>query len=277
MTINEVKWNPESEGASILSENPALADFTDVNGLAKAYVDAKTLMGNSVRLPSKEASETDRTSFVAELREKVPELILAPDYTSDESMMAHFLTLGRPEAVDGYELPEVEGASLPDERVEKLKELALGANLTKKQFKTLVEDEMRADLESTTRGLELQDAGMTGLKAEWGLAFNDKMARAIKIAEATGAPKDVVESVRDQTVPIATVKWLDSLGKALGSEDFQVALQTGGGGGMTPDEAKERASEIRTKIHEMKPTHPDYNVLIKRMMDFDAVAAGKAA
>ena len=275
MPVNEISWNAESDGAVDLLANPALADFKDVNGLAKAFIDTKAMQGQSIRIPSKEASTEDMTTFHTSLREKVPGLMPAPDLTNDEAMNALMVSIGRPEKEDGYTIPTVEGVELSDEAATALRKNALESGLTVKQFEKWLTTVFTADIASTTAKKETVQQELQGLRNEWGTAFDSKFAQAVKIAEATGAPPEVVKALKEQTAGVATIKWFDGLVGALGSEDFQLATLPPGSGGITPAEARERASEIRTKISSMNESHPEYQSLIQKMMGFDKL--GKEA
>jgi hypothetical protein len=275
MPMNEISWDAEAEGAVDLLANPALADFTSVNGLAKAFVDTKAMQGQSIRIPSSEASSDDMVTFHESLREKVPGLMPTPDLTNPEAMNALMVSIGRPEKEDGYEVPTVEGVTVTDEQAAVLRKNALESGLTKKQFDKWLTTTFTADIASTTAKKETVQQELQGLRNEWGTAFDSKFAQAVKIAEATNAPPEVIKALKEQTAGVATVKWFDGLVGALGSEDFQLATLPPGSGGITTLEARERATEIRNKLSSMSESHPDREGLIKKMMDFDRL--GKEA
>lgn len=269
MPVNEISWNAESEGAVDLAGNPALADFKDINGLAKAFVDTKALVGQSIRIPSSEAGTEDMQTFYTAIQEKVPGMMPKPDPADEAAMSALMISLGKPEAEEGYTIPDVEGIELTDERKGFLKKTALDAGLTAKQFEKWVKDVHTADLQSITARKEATQQEIQGLRNEWGTAFESKYAKAVKIAEATGAPPEVVKALKEQTAGVATIKWFDGLVGALGSEDFQLATLPPGNGGITPEEARNRASEIRTKLNDIDQGHPEYQNMLKKMIDFD--------
>ena len=269
MPINEISWNTESEGAADLAGNPALADFKDVNGLAKAFVDTKALVGQSIRIPSAEAGAEDMTAFYTSMQEKVPGLMLKPDLLDEVNMASVMTSIGKPEAAEAYEMPTIEGMEFSDEKTAFLKATAFEANFTGKQFTKWVTDTAKAELASNTTASETTQQELNGLKQEWGTAFEGKYAKAVQIAEATNAPPAVVKALKERVAGVETIKWFDGLVGVLGSEDFQLATLPPGSGGITPTEAKERASEIRTKISGMSEGHPEYQNLINKMMEFD--------
>ena len=269
MPINEISWNADAEGSIDLAGNPALADFKYINGLAKAFVDTKALVGNSIRIPSSEAGTEDMQTFYTTMQEKVPGLMVKPDLTDDAAMAAVMTSLGTPEAAEGYAIPEVKGMEITDERKKFLKDTAFSSGLTAKQFEKWVKDIHTADSQAITARKESTQQEIAGLRNEWGTAFENKYAKTIKIAEATGAPPEVIKALKEQTAGVATIKWFDGLAGALGSEDFQLATLPAGEGGITPSEARERASEIRNKLNTIDQSNPEYQNLLKKMMDFD--------
>lgn len=272
MPVNEISWDGESEGASDLMNNPALADFTSINGLAKAFVDTKAMVGNSVRIPSKEATDEARAEFLKDLQEKVPGLMPAVDLTDDVAMAALYTQLGRPEEASGYEFPELEGITISDDRKKQFRDTAFNAGLTGSQFKKYVEQVLTAEHSSSTAKADAQREEMQGLRNEWGMAFESKYETAVKIAEAVGASESTVKALREQTAPVDTVKFYDNLVKVVGSEDFQIKTLPPGGGGITPSEARARAGEIRDKLQDQTIPAAERSSLIKRMMEFDQMA-----
>lgn len=272
MPINEISWNEESEGASDLINNPALADFKDLNSLAKAFVDTKAMVGQSIRIPSADAGDEDKQKFYETLREKVPALIPKPDVTDEAAMSALMSSLGKPNEAGEYEFPEIEGLKLPEERSKFLQEAALKSNLTKKQFKQLSEIMLSADVQSITAQQDKQQQDLKGLMTEWGAAFDSKYDSVIKVAEKSGMPESMVTQLREKTAGIDTVKWLDGLVKAVGSEDFQIHTQPRGNGGITPSEARERASELRNKAQSMNVSDPAYNSILTKIVEMDKLA-----
>ncbi len=97
MSINEISWNGEAEGFQDLLDAPALADFKDINSLAKAFIDTKAMVGQSIRVPSKEAGADDLKSFHDSLIAQVPGLLFKPDMDDDAAMNALFKSIGLPE------------------------------------------------------------------------------------------------------------------------------------------------------------------------------------
>ena len=103
-TPAEVNWRdqlPEDLRAA-----PSLANFTDIAGLAASYVNAKSLQGSSIQIPTASASAEKRANFKKRLREAVPDLIDIPEDDNDDDWNAVYTKLGAPDKPEGYELPE---------------------------------------------------------------------------------------------------------------------------------------------------------------------------
>jgi len=275
MPIQEISWNGESEGASDLLNNPALADFKDINGLAKAFIDTKAMIGQSVRLPSKEAGEDDMKNFYNSMIEKVPGLMVKPDLTNDDAMNAFLTQIGKPDSKDGYELPEVDDYELSDDRKAFLAEKALDSGLTKKQFNKFIKELISDEKNQSEKFASDNKKDMDALQAAWGQAYESKMEKVSKIAQATGAPQELLDAIKLGVAGADTIKWIDGLVKSIGSEDFQISTQPKGSGGITTEEARERASEIRNKLSSMNVSDPSRNSLITKMMEYDKLASAR--
>jgi len=276
MNINEISWSEEGDGNVALMESPALADFKDINSLAQAFVDTKAMVGNSIRIPSSEAGAEDLKKFNDTLLEKVPGLMRKPDSDDVEGLTAIMKSLGLPTEVDGYGAVEIDGTLFSEKDIEAMKQDALEAGLTKRQFETQMKKAVERSKSENEEFDYTQNEGMNKLKREWGEAYDMRVAQAGKIAEASGAPTDLVEAIKLGEAPADSVKWLYNLANRIGGEEFQVATQEPENGGITPQEARDRAQEIRTQLNDDSIVGTRRDDLIKRMIDYDkrgAVAA----
>ena len=272
MAINEISWNPEAEGAKELSESSALADFKDLNSLAKAFVDTKAMVGQSIRIPSEEAGAEDVKKFQESLMEKVPGLIMKPDADDDDGVKNILKSLGMPEEADQYGEVDIAGTLLSEEDVNEMKAYALEAGLTKRQFNAYT-NKIIAKSKAENEDYDIkQSQDVDNLKREWGEAYELRTSQAARVAEASGAPEEFVEAIKLGTAPTSSVKWMYDLARRIGGEDFQAAMQEPSGGGITPDEARERAQEIRNQLDDSSIHGARRDELIKRMIDYDAKA-----
>ena len=240
----EVSWRdglPED-----IRDNASLVDFKDINGLAKSFIDTKSAMGNAIRVPGEDAGDEARTEFNAKLLAAAPNLMLKPDFDNPEQSAEFFRSLGAPDAVGGYELPEVEGLNYPEERANVLRKAALEVGATKKQFTGMMKIAMEADAAAIVARNEQLAEGMKELKTEWGMAYDTNHKTAILMAEKTGAPESLVEAMKNGQTGPDVFKWLQSLSTKFGPEGQQMLNQEDGGAekASIPAEAQAQIDEI---------------------------------
>jgi len=250
--------------------------FDDVGSLATSYDQLERMVGNSIRPPSEEAGAEDWNKFRSKVMEKDPALLALPDDPESELWNEVYAKLGRPEEPTGYAAPELEGLQIPEERLSFLQNAAYEAGIGGKQFEKVIGKVLEADAQMLQQQEEQRQEGLKSLNSEWGMAYDSKVERAGKVAEATGAPKELLDAVQNGSANAATLKWLDSLADSLGSEDAVVSQQfANGSNAMTPDEAMSRADEIFAKIQNMSPSDPQYKGLVKRRADYIGIANRK--
>jgi len=219
----------------------ALESVKDVADLATQFVNAQGLIGNSIRIPSENASDEDRAAFRARLLEKVPGLaeVAADDPAAFAATMRQ---LGAPQDATGYRLPEVEGADGLD-AVEGFNDWAHEANLTQAQFATLAERFTQAQVaQAETRATD-HNAQMEVLHREWGYAYEQKVQAAISVAKLTDAPAEVVEAIEKGAIRPDLLRYFATLAARFGENDIGDA-QRSGQVEMTPGEAQLQLAEI---------------------------------
>lgn len=253
-----------------LRANPALADFKDVGALAKSFVDTQTYVGNSIRVPGADASDEDRSGFIQKLTDKAPELMIRPDFNNEEQSREFFRTLGMPEEPSGYKVPEIEGVDLPEERVQFLQKIAHEAGVTDGQFQKFVSKALEADATSMAAFNATQKEAMVALRNEWGLAYEERISAAKKVATATGAPPELISSIEAEKVGADTYKWLFQVSKQLGAEGVVVGNQGNPPSThITPDEASNRINEMMNNREHpyWNASHPDHTAAVKKMVE----------
>lgn len=251
-----------------LKESPSLKDVQDIGSLAKQFVDLQAHLGNSIRVPSKEAGAEDRKSFYDKIIKHAPDLMVRPDVSTPEAKDALMTMLGRPGDGKDYELPE--GSTVGEELIGIIRKSAHQAGLSKEQFKGIVASINELSVAEQKKVKQaLLDAHST-IDKEWGLKKDHNMKLASTIAAVTGAPKALVEAINKGEAGIETLNWLLGLAARFPSEEMQIINQEGGGSGkMTPAEAKSRINEIRAnKEHPVwKTSHPDHDEAVKDWLE----------
>lgn len=237
----EVKLSPELKAllADDLKDIKSLGNFKDVNDLAKSYINLNSLLGKKVQDWSKENVDT------------------------------FAVKMGRPEAVDGYTLPEELGDSSKE-----FKDFAFKAGLSQEQAKTLADEIIlsnRAKLEKSKSDFEaFKTKAQTELKAEFGDAYEKRMSLATKAIVEVGG-EALLKAINDSGLGMNTelIKGFSKLGVDYFEADRTVKADRTGLFGITPGEAKamldakQADPEFRARLYSR--THPGHNEAVKEI------------
>ncbi len=259
--------------------SPAFKDIgDDINDLAKNFLDAQAYLGNAVRIPGEDASEEAVAEFHEKLRLKVPGLMFTPDLEDEDTINGFLNKLGRPDAVDGYEMPAVNGIELTEDRETLIRKSALKHGLTVKQVKGFLGDVFTAD----ASGLEVanldQEKALLSLRKEWGVTYDPKLKALKDGILLTEAPTDLTEALKADSMPPEIVKWLSGIfakfsseGTNLGDDDHKDDTDPNL---LDPSEATSRAGEIREKLMkgDVPQTSPEYKILLKKLLNYEKMA-----
>ena len=233
-------------------DNASLQNFNSVDDMAKSFIELKSMQGHSMRLPSENASEADIITFNDSMSSKLPNWMLKPDFEKSEQSSDFWSKLGVPSESSKYEIPDVtipDGMEAPNaDKLAYMQSLAKEANLTPAQFKSVMTKIMTTEIEGKQAVMDAKVQSGKDIKAEWGQAYDERMAIALKAAEATGAPESIIASVKDGTASVETMKWMHKVGTALGDEGRELMDnddKTGAHKGLlSPDEAMRQLDEI---------------------------------
>lgn len=273
------KWKEELPEE--LRAAPALADVEDIGSLAKQFVDQQAYLGTSIRIPSEEASDEDKQSFLTKLQEKVPTLMPKPDPTDETAMAAVYKALGRPESADDYTLPESEDIKIPDERAKYWKELAHSNGFTQKQFTDMLDSMMKREASDNLVTQTAFEESQEALKQEWGTLYDDRLKSITQLLEQHQAPEAMQEAVKTGTADPALLSWLGTVFQSFAGEgnEFSQQGKDTQNQGMLPAEATLKAAEIRAKLtsNEVAPSSPEYNALLKSLLKYEALAKPDAS
>jgi len=231
-------------------EDQTLINYKTDSDLINAFKEQKTMISQSIRIPSEDADETARQEFYNKVVKNSNGRLMPKPDKEDEAGMATIRTImGKPDESKEYGFPEVDGLSMTDDRKAFMQELALTNNLGKDQFNGMVQGVLEAEAADHKLQGDAMKAAQEGLQAEWGQAFNGKMDRIKQVASSTGAPQEVQDSIRDGRAGPETLKWLDSVAETLTGKSMEINQQPNVAQiGMTPAEAKIRVSELVSKM-----------------------------
>lgn len=252
-----------------LQGNETLERFKSPADLAKSYLEARSTLGNSIRIPSKEAGEDAMDAFVNDLVTKAPNVMLKPNLEDAEQSAGFYRTMGVPDEATGYTAPE--GVEMPDELAKSLQEAAHGLKLTDRQYQQFAKQIAE---ETATQQKAIDDAfkeGHSSLKEEWGAAYekNRKAAERIFKDHAVGGEFDKLNA--------EGVRSFYNISQAMLSDSPQVDSQPEiASQAITPNEAAQRIQEImNNKEHPYwNPGHPDNAMAQQEMLKLQAYKLG---
>lgn len=250
MALKELDSVPE------LRDDPSLKDFNDLPTLAKSYKETKAFVGSSIRPPGPDASAEARKEFYDKLVKHAPDLVPMRDGDAEAEKLV-WNRLGRPAKAEEYVFAAPDGLDLNG-----LRESALAAGLTKKQFETLATKTVAGHQASQLATQKDRDA----LKAEWGAAYDTKLKNAAALAQKAGHPPEVVGAIMAGNLKSAQLKTWDYFATAIGSEGAGVAGQPASppAGALTPAEAQARFREVQGHPAYFDRKHPEHDVYVDK-------------
>lgn len=237
-------------------------------------VNMRSHLGQSIRIPSDEASKEDRDAFYQKLTDKVPGLIATPDPENPETYDPVYNALGRPESPEGYQSPEYGDLPIGDEKIGELKAIAHKNGLSDKQFKGFMEEMISSEAQIYNEQLAKTQQSVDELKGEWGQTFDARLGAAIQFAEKSGAPEDLVGLMKKGQVNGSTLRWMHKMADAMGEKSEVVSQGQEGAQVVDPMEATSRASELRGKLLSGKipPGSKEYNQILNKMVEYQKMA-----
>ncbi len=219
---------------------------TSAESFWEQMANMRSMMGQSIRIPTSDASKEDQAAFNQRLMEKVPNLMQKPDATDETVMAAFYDQMGRPEKSDDYSAPTLEapdGITLQEGLAADFKAIAHKYGLNQKQYEGVLKDYTQNSIDAAQVGVDQHKAGMKALTDEWGAKYDDNYERAEAVrAKYFG---DVVPTL--DIAGAETVKAFAGIAERFGSEGSQALIEANRsdpGGAMVPAEAAERLNDI---------------------------------
>ena len=238
-----------------LRTESSLQDIKDVNGLAKSYVSAQKMLGNSVRIPGSDASEQDRSEFLEKLQ-SVDGVIKAPDPDDAKSMEQLYNYLGRPQEATAYKAEVPEGIQLEEEGIVDFQKTAHSLGLTQKQYEGVMGKYIETIAAMDEQEGQRVEHDTSLLKEKWGSEYNNRVAGARAVLEHyahdekyAGAVKELIELAPNNPVLVSVLADLAPTYQEKGSIGGSTGVQYG----VTAEEALAQYNEI---VHNMD--HPFY-------------------
>lgn len=223
-------------------------------------------LGQSIRIPSEDAGQESWDKFHDKILNKVPNLMRKPE---DEAAMANiYKQLGQPDSADDYKLGELaEGVQVPEAALVSLRELAHKNNLSQKQYKSLA-DQLLVDHNSQLDNMDnATKAERAKLHKEWGDAYEQRVAAVKKVAEASGAPAGLMESIDAGAIDADTMLWLHGMAKNMGEGSPMAGVEQNI---LTPLDVQCKIDDImNNKDHAYwNGSHPRHAQAVEQMLDY---------
>jgi len=226
--------------------DPSLASIKDIPNLTKAFINAQKLIG----------------------KDKIP----VPDqHATEEDWQNIFDKLGRPKELKDYQVKLDKEAGLEDSFLDSFKEQAHKAGILPKQAEKLLNwyglTAKGAAESLKAKHTEKQTAEIAELKKEWGNGFEQQ----IKIAELAirdFGGDELIKHLKESGLnnDSRLIKVFAKIGAEL-REDKLPGGTSREGGGMTPEQAKERIESIKSDRQHpyYLKDHPNHQAAVAEM------------
>jgi len=251
MTDSQVEAN--LEWANKLPDNirgsKLVLDAKTEENFWKRIQDQQQYLGNSIQIPSSEASKEQWEEFAQKIKTRVPSLLSVPTGDSDDAYFEMFNKLGRPDAHDKYDVKGIENLIIPDGELNALKQTAHESGLTQRQFMKLANKLNKSHAENmATAGTNIA-AEQKALRTEWGEATDTRLEAVANFMQDSGAPEHAIAAFKAGRLPAQQVKWIYQMAARMGEGNplASAGSQASGDsskGVLTPYEANMRLEEI---------------------------------
>lgn len=231
-------------------------------------------LGSSIRVPSEEAGEDAWNEFYEKVERKNANIMRKPDLDNDDVMNDVWGSLGKPDTPAKYDLPELDDYAISDDRAQQLKEMAHSANLTKKQFRSMLEGMLGSERDRSLANKQTMEDDRKALSGEWGEAMEQRTKMALQVAEASGAPPSLVKAIQEGHADKATMQWLYNMSKQMNTEGNPMA---------SFEKQIDTPADIQSKIDDMMnnpdhaywdASHPQHAQAVERMVGYRRKLAG---
>lgn len=253
----------ETVGLAGLSEtyknDPSLKDFKSVDDLAKSYVNAKAMIGGSIRLPAADASPEAIEEFFKKI-ESVPGVMKFDPNNLDQV----YNRLGRPESADKYQVqfnPEInKREDLQSGFLSKAHEIGLNS----KQAQGIIDYQNGFIADSVAQIKEQVLNLQEQVRQEFGPEFTNRMQAANAGVQLMGKKYPDIGDLLKQNPIFANHPAVVNLFSNLGRQVVEGSTPTGDVantrfGGMTSAEAKVEIEAIRADRNHPSKNHRDPN------------------
>lgn len=265
--LHTVEWkeNLKSVAPEYVSEWDEFKNSDSPEKFFDQIKNHRSMLGQSIRVPGEDAGEEAMKEFYGKLQAKVPGLMPTPDPEDADSYNHVLATLGKPDKTDGY---NTEGIKMDAEELGELKQLALDAGLTRKQFKEFT-SKLAGRKSERNEALQAQmSEDQKALRGEWGTAFEQRAKIAANVALKTGAPENLVKAIGAGEADSGTMRWLYSLAEQFGGETLNFSPDSNDPVA-TPGELQGQIDDImnNSKHPYWQTGHPGHKAAVDKMVE----------
>lgn len=237
-------------------KNPNIEKFTEIDALAKSYINAVSMIGqDKIAVPNNNSTEDQWNEVYAKL--------------------------GRPESADKYKLDfKSESVPIDETAVKQFAENAHKLGLNNKQAQGILEfyknnmeqssKQMQIDMETAQANAE------ANLRKEWGKSFDENLKKAGALAKANMNPEILDMQMKDGTrlgdhpeiiKGFANIANLLSEDKFIGTEQDNVA------------QSRDYDAEIRSIVNDRtgpywNKNHPDHDRVVQQVLTLRSMLHG---
>lgn len=260
-----------------LKGEKCLHDFKDLTGLAKSYVNAQKMIGNSVRIPGEDAGEEQLSDFYEKLT-KVPGVMRTPNPDDPDSLNDFLNKIGRPETPDGYRLDIPDGLDIEKEQLGSFLQDAHKIGLTNSQTNHLLQKQLGAEAKAQEAFQAKSEEAIKTLKEAWGSDFDTRLKGAQELAsmyeEQYGT--DMSELIAQAGTNPALVQILADQAKTFTEQGVMKGSQKLNYG-VTPSEARAQIDEIKGNRNHAyyDPNSPGHEAAQQKMTKLYEIAYGE--
>ena len=228
-----------------IRDHQSLKSVKGVEDLATQFVNQQSMIGNSLRIPSKDTDAETTDAFYKKLTD-VPGVIRMPGEDADDSVWGEFnAKIGVPATADEYKVMLPEGQTVDPDYLQQATQAAHALKLSNKQFNLALQQEMS----QTAANVEAQENFVNGskqsLKSIWSDDYDTRIAGATQALRLYKQDfpdyADQLDAVKDNPI---FVKLLSDVAGAM-QEAGHAGVQAAGNYGMSVEDARLKRSEIQ--------------------------------
>ncbi len=234
----------------------------NMEGFMSQMGNMRSLLGNSIRIPSEEAGAEDWSAFNEKLTSKVPGLLKIPDLDDSDGRKALYDKLGRPEKHEGYDPVD----DMPD-----LREVAHEAGLSKRQYEVMMKAAQGNQNEIMDMVKENTQKSQIELKNKWGEAYPQRTQAIQNLINQTEAPQALKDMVAKGSLNGEMSEWLYGIVKQFGGEEAIINDVTNQAM-LDPGEAMEQADEIYKRMMNENLPPAEYERLMHKRIKLISAA-----